>query len=170
MARPPGVAPVAPLTTDAQGKVWQYVAQIQRGEKVQGVEGLRNLATTESGRKALLANPTVLEPLVNIIQLAGALQYSTRAVILGPMQSIVIFRGRLTQPPRARDRCRPGALPGEDGVAVSLAAATVHSLAEAPGAGPPLAVLSSQVLVPSLLKLSGNGSDTGKQQARHAQH
>lgn len=51
---------------------------------------------------------------------------------------------------------------------MSLAAATLHSLAEAPGAGPPLAVLSSQVLVPSLLKLAGNGSDTGKQQVRVA--
>lgn len=81
---PVGPAPVAPLTADPGGKVWQYVAQIQRGEKVPGVEGLRNLATTEAGRKALLANPAVLEPLVTQIQLAGAEYDAARDVFSRP--------------------------------------------------------------------------------------
>lgn len=83
---PVGAAPVNSLFADPNGKVWQYVAQISRGEKIAGVEGLRNLATSEAGRKALLANPAVLEPLVNQIQLAGAKRlerwYSTNLFVL----------------------------------------------------------------------------------------
>ena len=174
---------------EATARAWQLLAQIQRGERAAGVDGLRLLAESAEGRAVILANPAVMEPLVRalpqpchktlqhlVLLPAASLSTAPTRVDSDHSLSRAIF-SLIAQGARTLIDSRTaqvnilrlaGALPGEDGVAVSTAAAAFYRLSTAPGAPEQLAQLAVDMLIPSLLRLSATGSEPGKQQVRNS--